>query len=212
MFADVFPDMSDILGANPLDFLTKGISNDVAESIIQKGDPIVRDMIAANRLLIADSVISGLPFVVAAGIGAVATHYLVPFDFMKAGTYALSIGLGGYGIYRTFSTFVTEQARAAAVRNAQASSIPGAAQAAIDETVAALVKSADPRIRQIIDQERTRLASATQAGLPWVVGGILGGALTFVLMPDNAIFKSLGYAGSIALAGAGTWIGLEKMK
>ncbi len=212
IFADVFPDMSQELGANPLDFLTKGISQDVAASIIEKADPIVRDLVAANRLMIANALMSGLPFVTVGAVGAVGTHFLVPTDLLRAGGYVLSIALGGFGIYRTLSVFNDEKSKAAAVRSAQTTALPGAAQSAIDETVTALVKDADPKIRQIIDQERARLANAAQAGLPWVVGGIAGTALTVILMPDNKLFKALGYAGSIALMGAGTWVGLEKMK
>ena len=199
--------VSDV-GLGQINLLSKSSSDTLAASVISKADPMVRDIIAKNRILIADSLISGLPFMAMGGAAAIGTWFLADEATTQALGYVASAGLGGYGIYSILSKLVSASPPAPPSPPA---SIPGVAQGAIDQTVTSLVNQADPRVRAIIDEERARLASAFQTGLPWVAVGAAVAVLSFFFAPSD-LFKAVGYLGSIGLMTTGTWVGLDAMK
>jgi hypothetical protein len=192
--------------------LTGGITSGLARQIVAEAEPALRRVVHEERTRLAEALMGGLPFFSLASLAFIGTHYLVP-DRAKAGKIAgygaaaAAAGFGGWWTFRRLTGKPEEPAKAA----------PPAGPSALDPYVAraaqAIVQEAEPRVRRIVDEERSRLATAAQAGLPFWVGSLAAFLATFFLVgPGNTAMKAVGYSGSTVLFGAGTWLALEREK
>lgn len=181
-----------------------GLTQDVAQQIVAAADAPTRAIIRDERNRLAEGLIGGLPFAALAGISAVGTYYLVPDEsktakFMGYAVAFASLGIGGIW---TFSK-ITETAPPAAA------SMP--APAVVQQAAQALVSAADPAVRKIVDEERSRIAEAAQAGLPFAAAGAVALLASATLIPDDSVmYKVGGYVASIGLFTLGAYVALNK--
>lgn len=88
----------------------------------------------------------------------------------------------------------------------------GQSTGVINQAASAVVAQAEPRVRAIVAEERSRLANAAIQGLPYV-----GGALTvflasqYLLPPDKKFMKGLGYVASAGLFTVGAWLAFDEI-
>ncbi len=79
-------------------------------------------------------------------------------------------------------------------------------QAIVDRAAQSVVAEADPRVREIIREERSNLAQAAIGGLPFVAGAATAFLATTYLVSDGqTTLKGLGYIGSAGLFTLGAW-------
>lgn len=191
-------------GLGQIGLLTGGLTQDIASKIVQSAEPATRAIVRDERNRLAEGLIGGLPFAALSGVAFVGTQYLVPDDqkTMKFLGYAASfVGLGA-GAWYTFSR-ITEKAPP----SAPAGQVPPL----VAEAAKAIVDNADPKIRQIVQEERSRAAAAAEAGLPYAAGGALALLASATLIPgDKTFLKLAGYVGSIGLLTLGAYVALEK--
>lgn len=184
--------------------LTGGLTQDIAQKIVAEAEPATRRIVRDERNRLAEGLMGGLPFAALSGVAFVGTKYLVSDDreTWKFAGYAASFVSLGVGAWYAFSR-ITETP---AVQAPGGPVPPLVAQAA-----QAIVESADPKIRAIVQEERSRAAAAAEAGLPLAGAGALALLLSATLVPsDSVALKVAGYAGSIVLLSAGAWVALEK--
>jgi len=81
-----------------------------------------------------------------------------------------------------------------------------------DDLAKKIVNEAAPVTRNLVNEERNRLADAALQGLPFFVGGAFTAIGTmFLLPPGLRIGKAVGYAASTALLGFGAYSVLSKV-
>jgi hypothetical protein len=87
----------------------------------------------------------------------------------------------------------------------------GQSSSVINQAASAVVAQAEPRVRAIVAEERSRLANAAIQGLPYV-GGALTALLTtqYLLPKDKKVVRGVGYVTSAALFTVGAWKALEQ--
>lgn len=184
--------------------LTGGLTQDIARKIVDEAEPATRRIVRDERNRLAEGLMGGLPLAALSGVAYVGTHYLVPDNraTLKFAGYAFSFLSLGAGAWYAFSRITETQAPSPA---------GGPAPPLVAEAARAIVENADPKIRAIVHEERSRLSAAAEAGLPFAAGGALGLLLSATLIPaDSALMKTLGYAGSIGLMAFGAYVTLEK--
>lgn len=87
----------------------------------------------------------------------------------------------------------------------------GQSSTVINQAAAAVVSQAEPRVRAIVQEERSQLANALIAGIPY-----LGASLTaflaaqYMVPADKKGLRGIGYVGAAALFTVGAWRVLEK--
>jgi hypothetical protein len=88
----------------------------------------------------------------------------------------------------------------------------GQSTSVINQAASAVVAQAEPRVRAIVQEERSRLANAAIQGLPY-----LGGALTtllatqYLLPKDKKFVRGAGYVTSAGLLTIGAWNILQEV-
>jgi hypothetical protein len=88
----------------------------------------------------------------------------------------------------------------------------GQTSAVINQAASAVVSQAEPRVRAIVAEERSRIANATIQSLPY-----LGGALTaflaaqYLVPADKRVLKGAGYVASAAIFTVGAWKVLQEV-
>jgi hypothetical protein len=183
--------------------LTGGLTQDIAQKIVSEAEPATRRIVRDERNRLAEGLMGGLPFAALGGVAFVGTRYLVPEDSggWKFTGYAASFVSLGVGAWYAFSR-ITEAAPPQPA---------GAVPPLVAEAAQAIVTSADPKIRAIVQEERSRAAAAAEAGLPLAGAGALTLLLSATLVPeDSEMLKVAGYAGSIALLTGAAWVALSK--
>lgn len=184
--------------------LTGGLTQDIARKIVAEAEPATRRIVRDERNRLAEGLMGGLPLAALSGVTFVGTYYLVPEDrkTWKFAGYAASFASLGIGAWYSFSR-ITE--------TRPPSETAGAAPPVVAEAAKAIVDSADPKIRAIVQEERSRISAAAEAGLPLAAGGALALLLSATVIPsDSTLLKTLGYTGSIALLTTGAYVALEK--
>lgn len=199
------------LGASTIEtILSSGtVSNALAQSLVDKADPIARSIVDKNRTIIADAVISGLPYGVVGTLAAIGTYYFAPDNvWYKAAGYGAASLLYATSAWMSFSQMRSDKPAAAPT-----APLSPTVQSAVDQASTAIVAAATPKVQAIIDNEKARLAAATQQGIPWVAVAFVGAAATYFLIPDEKnLYKFLGYGGSAVVSAVGTYLGLEALK
>lgn len=187
--------------------LPESLTGGLAERIVREVEPAFRRVVREERNRFAEALLEGLPFASLAGVAFTGTAYLVPDKMNLAKTlgYTSSAALLGWGAWTAISKLRETAAPEAAPTP------PGPLAPYAEQAARAIVNEAEPRIRKIVDEERARLAEAAQVGLPLTVAGAAAFLATLFLVDDkNKALKAVGYTGSTLLAGAGTWLALEK--
>jgi hypothetical protein len=184
--------------------LTGGLTQDIAAKIVSSAEPATRAIVRDERNRLSEGLIGGIPFAALSGVAFVGTEYLVPSDkptWKFIGYTAAFLGLGAGALF-TFSK-ITETAAP------PPSTAP--APALVVQAAQAIVDAADPKIRLIVQEERSRISAAAEAGLPYAAGGALALLASATLIPSDAsLWKLLGYVGSIGLLSLGAYVALEK--
>jgi hypothetical protein len=183
-----------------------GLTDTLARSIIEQAEPATRRVIRDERNRLAEALIGGIPFAAIAAIGGTATLYLVPAGsksakFIGYSMSALTLGIGAWWSFSRLTDTPDEPEEAAS------GTVADAAQTAAK----AIVAHAEPKIRLIVEEERSRIAEAIQAGVPFWGASAIGVAATAFLVHDTApVMKVAGYGASALIAALGAWLALEK--
>lgn len=184
--------------------LTGGLTQDIAQKIVAEAEPATRRIVRDERNRLAEGLMGGLPFAALGGVAFVGTRYLVSEDqgTWKFAGYAASFVSLGVGAWYAFSR-ITE--------TPPPTQVSGPVPPLVAQAAQAIVENADPKIRAIVQEERSRVAAAAEAGLPLAGAGALALLLSAVVVPeDSTVLKVAGYAGSIVLLSAGAWVALRK--
>lgn len=182
-----------------------GLTDSLAKSIVDQAEPATRRVIRDERNRLAEALIGGIPFAAVAAIGGVATLYLIPPESKTAkfAGYSISAATLGIGAWRSFAQ-LTETSTPAAPPSGIAADVAASAAQAI-------VVQAEPKIREIVQEERSRISEAAQVGLPfWAASAIGVAATAFLVSDENAKMKVVGYGASALIAALGAWIALDK--
>lgn len=189
--------------------LVGGITSNLAKQIVQEAEPAVRSIIRDERNRFVEALSGGLPFGAAAAAGYVGTSYLVPdgAKVAKVVGYSASAAALGIGAWLTFRRLTEKPAEPEAA--APATPPPEVVQ----QAAKALIQEAEPRVRQIVDEERARAAAALQAGLPFAGAAAAAFLATmFLVGAGEKTLKAVGYSSTALLLGAGAWVALSKEK
>lgn len=190
--------------------LVSGLTSGMAQQIVGEAEPAVRRIVRDERNRIAEALIGGIPFGGAAAIGYTATRYLVPATKpqFKAVGYIASAATAAVGAWWAFQR-LTETSEP----EAPAAPPAGTTPKIVNQAATAIVNEAEPRVRRIVDDEKARMASALQAGIPWGIGAAAAFIGTLIAVPsDQAVLKAAGYSIAVVLAGSGAWMTLEAAK
>jgi len=191
--------------------LVSGMTSNLAKQIVQEAEPVVRRIVHDERNRLVEALSGGLPFGAIAAVGYVGTSYLVPdgAGIAKAVGYSASAAALGVGAWLTFRKLTEKPAEP----EAAAASPSGPPPEIVQQAAKTLVQEAEPRIRQIVDEERARAATALQAGLPFAGAAAAAFLATMLLVGSGEkTLKAVGYSATALLLGAGAWIALEKEK
>lgn len=190
-----------------LSALTGGITDAIAKKIVAEAEPATRRVIRDERNRLAEALIGGIPFLAISAIAFVATKYLVRDDapMAKFVGYAGSAAAAGGGAIWTVGK-LTETPEVPPPTTAPSAVTDVAVQAA-----QAIVSDAEPKIRQIVHEERTRISEAAMAGIPlWAASGIAFVATAFLVDDSANLMKTVGYSASTILAALGSYVALNK--
>lgn len=193
-----------VLGSPRLGQIGNLLTQDIASQIVSAADAPTRAIIRDERNRLSEGLIGGLPFAALSGVSAVGTYYLVPEEaklskFIGYGISFISLGIGGLWTFSKITERVVPQPPS------------GPAPAVVQQAAQSIVEAADPKIRQIVEEERARIAAAAQTALPFVGASAIGAIATAIFVSDERPeFKVVGYSVSVLIAALGAWIGLEK--
>jgi len=190
--------------------LTSGLTSGLAKDIIGAAEPAVRRIVRDERNRIAEALIGGIPFGAGAAIGYTATYYFVPAKkpMVKAVGYIASAATAAIGAWWTFRR-LTETSEPAPGETPA----PGTAPKIVNQAASAIVQEAEPKVRKIVDDEKSRMASALQRGIPLTAASLaVFLATAFVVKSGQGFLKAAGYSLSAVLLGGGAWMTLDAAK
>ena len=195
------------LDDNILDTLTSKITDSTVKSAIDTAFPKILAALEHERNRVANALITGIPFGAASAITATLTYYYAQTTLQRAVGYSIAAAIAGGGgiavLLGMKSSEILPQVQT------KSSSLDPYIQTASQQ----LVAQADPKVRAIIEEERIRLSSALEAGLPWAAGSALSAVATAFLIPGNLeVLKVLGWLVTIALSTYGSWVSLDLMR
>lgn len=187
--------------------LTGGLTDSIARKIVAEAEPATRRVIRDERNRLAEALIGAIPFLSISAIAFVGTKYLVNDDasMAKFVGYAGSAAAAGGGALWTFSR-MTETTTAPTPSSAPSAMTDVAVQAA-----QAIVTDAEPKIRAIVQEERTRISEAAMIGIPFWAGSAVAFVATAFMVEDGEnVMKTLGYSASALLFALGGYVALNK--
>lgn len=190
-----------------LSALTGGITDAVAQKIVSEAEPATRRVIRDERNRLAEALIGAIPFFSISAIAFVGTRYLVRDEahMAKFVGYGASAAAAGGGALWTFAR-MTETAPPP-----PPSTAPAAVTAVAVQAAQAIVNDAEPKIRAIVEEERTRISTAAIAGIPyWAGAGLVFVGTAFMVNDDAQVMKTLGYSVSVLLTALGAYVALDK--
>lgn len=190
-----------------LSALTGGITDAVAKKIVAEAEPATRRVIRDERNRLAEALIGAIPFFSISAIAFVGTHYLVKDEahMAKFVGYGASAAAAGGGALWTFAR-MTETAAPP-----PPSSAPSAVTDVAIQAAQAIVNDAEPKIRQLVEEERARISEAAIAGIPyWAAAGVSAVATAFMVDDEANVMKTLGYSASVLLTALGAYVALDK--
>jgi hypothetical protein len=191
-----------------LSALTSGLTDTVAKKIVAEAEPATRRVIRDERNRLAEALIGAIPFFSISAIAFVGTRYLVHDDasMAKFVGYAGSAAAAGGGALWTFGRMTEPAAPSPTTSMAPSAVTDVAVQAA-----QAIVNDAEPKIRKLVEEERTRISTAAIAGIPfWAGAGIAFVATAFMVDDEEHLMKTVGYSASVLLTALGAYVALDK--
>lgn len=202
-------------GRHRLGQVSQSVLEDVARNLVVVAEPRVRAIVAEERTRLAEAVKAGLPFAGFSIVSFLTTQYFVPADADKAriiGYVASGVALAA-GVWWTASTLADAAALQQPVQSGGASNLISSLTSGIATQMAqAVVKEAEPKVRQIVDEEKSKIADAGMAAAPWGVGSAVMAAATAFLVPeDSPLGKVGGYSLSALLGGFALWKAMDTM-
>lgn len=187
-----------------------GITDTLATKIVAAAEPATRRVISEERTKFAQALMEATAASGAALLTFIGTKYFVPdtSKVLKGVGYGASALLVGAGALWALSSLQSPPSEAAQAPGAPA---PGLVKSASEQAAADIVTAAEPKIRAIVDEERSRLADAALSGLPFAALGVLSALGTWILVKDEKKWaKAAGYSAGVGLVSVGLWVGLSK--
>ncbi len=188
--------------------LTGGFTESIAKKIVSEAEPATRRVIRDERNRLAEALIGAIPFLSISAIAFVGTRYLVHDEapMAKFVGYAGSAAAAGGGALWTFSR-MTETTTAPPTGTAA----PAAVTDVAVQAAQAIVNDAEPKIRAIVKEERTRISEAAMIGIPFWAGSAVAFVATAFMVDDGEnVMKTLGYSASALLFALGGYVALKK--
>lgn len=202
------------LGRVHLGQASDSLVREVARTIVAQADPKVRSIISDERTRVAEAVKVGLPFLALSGASFLGTQYAVSPKAKTARIvgFTASAGLLGLALWFTADRLTDIPIEAPAAAGGSGTGLLSQFAAPVATQMAhAVVQEAEPRIRDIVDDEKAKLAEAGKAALPWAGAAIATFAGTaFALPKDLGWAKAAGYGLSGALLLFSIYQGLDK--
>lgn len=188
------------------------LTDPLAKKIVAEAEPATRRVIRDERNRFAEALIGGIPFAALSALTYIGTSYLVPPESSKAkfAGYAISAAAMGAGAWWTVSKLTEEGGPTPASTGPAA---PGLVKDVAVQAAQAIVQNAEPKIRQIVQEERARISEAAIIGLPFWAGSAVTMAGTAFMVKDEAKgMKTVGYSVAALLAALGAYAALEKVR
>ena len=203
------------LGRVRLGQASDSLVREVARSVVAQADPKVRSIISDERTRVAQAVKVGLPFLALSGAAFLGTQYAVSPKAKTAriAGFTASAGLLGLALWFTADrlTDIPLEESPAPSGGGGAGLLSQFAAPVATQMAHAVVQEAEPRIRDIVDDEKAKLAEAGKAALPWAGAAVATFAGTaFALPKDLGWVKAVGYSLSGALLLISIYQGLDK--
>lgn len=191
---------------------SSSIIEEAARKVIQEAGPLARKIVAEERSKVANAMKGALPFAGLSAAALLGTRYLVPASSTtgKMAGYVASAALLGVGAWRVLDELSAEMPAPtpAAGDNVLTSLIKPTA----DQLAKSVVTEAEPKVREIIRDEKAKFAEAAMSGLPWAGASAAAALGTAFLVPESqSVAKLAGYGAATALLLGGIWSGLGKV-
>lgn len=188
------------------------VIDEAARKIVREADPVVRRIVSEERTKAANALKGALPFAGLSAATALGAAYLVPPSFRTVKTigYIASAAILGVGAWRALDELSEDVQPTTASTGTDA--IATLAKPIADQIAKSVVVEAEPRVREIVRDEKIQLAEAAKTGLPWAGLSTAAFLATAYLVPDsNSVAKMAGYGAAAALLIGGAWGALGKV-
>ena len=187
---------------------SNAVINQAASAVVSQAEPRVRAIVAEERSRLANATIQSLPFLGGSLTAFLAAQYLVPSDkkFLKGVGYVASAGIFTVGAWKVLQELSGPEKAAPASSGGGLLAIFGDTARQMAQVV---VTEAEPKVRQIVADEKAKLAEAGLETLPFLGASAAGFLATAILVSDeDKKLKFGGYMASAAALLAGFWRGL----
>lgn len=197
------------LGSPRLGQVSQSVVDQAARSVVAEAEPKVRDIVREERVRLAEAGMAALPWTALSAAGFTGTAFLAQRVPSRVAGFGAAAVLLGVGLWRGFSILAGPAPPAPKAPGTELPLVGDVAR----QMARAIVREADPLIRDVVEKERNRLAQATGSALPWVGAGVASLAGTAFVMPDTwNVGKAAGYTLAAFLGLVGLWRGLETAK
>lgn len=177
-----------------------------ASAAVSAAEPRFRKIVQEERARIAKGAMEAIPYTGFATAAYLATSYFVPesMNLVKGLGYAGAAGLAGWGAWQAL-----KKIRGPEVPPVEAPGGLEFLQPVTRQLAEAIVAEAEPRLRQLVGEERERLGSAAETMFPWAALGAAAFFGTMFLVPKTMpVAKAVGYTGATSLGLLSLWKGL----
>jgi hypothetical protein len=188
---------------------TSAVINQAASAVVSQAEPRVRAIVAEERSRLANATIQSLPYLGGALTAFLAAQYLVPADkrVLKGVGYVAAAGVFTVGAWKLLQEVAGKE------KETPAPSSGGGILSVFGDTARQMaqvvVTEAEPKVRQIITEEKAKISEAGIATLPFLGASAAGFLATAILVPEeDKKLKFGGYMASVAALLAGFWKGL----
>lgn len=191
--------------------ISSSIIEEAAKKVVQEADPVVRRIVAEERSKAANALKGALPFAGLSVAALLGTAYLVPSSSSSGKTagYAAAAALLGIGAWRVLDELSVEEA---APTPSGDNVLTALIKPTADQMAKSVIAEAEPRVREIVRDEKAKLAEAAGAGLPWAGLSAAAALGTAFLVPESQpLIKMAGYGAATALLLGGVWGALGKV-
>lgn len=187
-----------------------GLIEEAARQVVAQADPVARRIVSEERVRVAAAVKKSLPFVGLSAAALLGSNYLITDKKARALGYLASAGLATAGIWMAVDT-ISEGQQQMQAQQAAPSGLTALTQPVADQFARAVVTEAEPRVKEIVQAEKTRLAETAGTALPWTALSAVAFLGTAFFVPESSnVGKAAGYAASAALLIGGLWSALGK--
>ena len=189
---------------------SSSVINQAASAVVAQAEPRVRAIVQEERSRLANAAIQGLPYLGGAATALLATQYLMPADkkLVRGVGYVSSAALFTVGAWKVLQEVAGPDSAPPPAPTSDSGLLSMFGDTA-RQMAQVVVAEAEPKVRAIIDEERTRLNEAFIAVLPFAglsAAGLL--ATAFFVPEERRGWKFGGYLTSTAAMLLGLWKGL----